>query len=112
MGKKQKNSGYRNKQNKYADLNVPEAEFDFHERGILTKSEICNLAKNFLQEASVQGLTRVLIITGKGIHSRENGPVVKPLLQEFLPTLNIVKQVMPARRDRGGDGALEVLLNN
>lgn len=111
MGKKT-GPGYKNKTNKYADLNEPQAEFDFHDLGILSTAEIQKMATNFLQESKKSGLQKVLIITGKGLHSKDNEAVVKPVLLEYLPTLSFVSSVRLARRDRGGDGALEVVLGN
>ena len=104
MVKKQKNIG-----NKYAHLSQPQATLDFHGLGVLTPNEIHQKAQDFIQDASKKGFKRVLIITGKGMHSKA-GPVIGPLLEEFLPRLDEVKSVVKARRDRGGEGALEVEL--
>lgn len=95
--------------NKYAHLSTPQATLDFHGKGILTREEICRLALEFIRDAHRKRLTRVLIITGKGLHSKE-GPVIGPLLQDFLPSLSEVQTVVTARRDRGGEGAMEVQL--
>lgn len=95
--------------NKYAHLSGPEVTFDFHGEGIMTADEIRNRAEHFLKECRSKGCKNVLIITGKGLHSA-NGPVIGPLLREYLPRLNIVQSVQTARRDRGGEGALEIEL--
>lgn len=97
--------------NKYAHLSEPQATLDFHNRGILTEHEICSLAQQFVEDSLSKGFHRILIITGKGLHSKE-GPVIEPLLREFLPTLPSVRSVLTARRDRGGEGALELELGN
>ena len=106
MSKRKK---WRKKINKYADLNDPEATFDYHEEGILTEDEIKEKAEEFIIESKRKGHMRVLIITGKGLHS-ENGPVIKPLLSWYLTKLNQVKSVKEAKIDRGGSGALEIEL--
>jgi len=95
------------KVDKYAHLNEPQAELDYHGKGVLTENEIITMAEEFVQEAVRRGLTRLLIITGKGNRSK-NGPVVKPTLYQFLPKIPQVKYVKEARIDRGGSGALEV----
>lgn len=95
--------------NKYAHLSDPQATLDFHGKGILSPENICEMAKDFVESSFQKGHRKILVITGKGIHSRES-PVIAPLLQEFLPRLPQVKSVMKARRDRGGEGALEIEL--
>ena len=55
--------------NKYAHLSGPQATFDFHGRGLLMADDICSLAKTFVQQSFQRGMTNVLIITGKGLHS-------------------------------------------
>jgi len=104
MVKKQKPVG-----NKYAHLSQPQAVFDFHGMGIVTPEEICEKAAHFVKFSFQKGLKKVLIVTGKGLHSKK-GPVVGPVLESFLPTLDAVKSVVKARRDRGGEGALEIEL--
>ncbi len=95
--------------NKYAHMAQPQAELDYHSLGILTHDDICMRAQNFIQHCADRGMHTVLIITGKGTHS-ERGPVIGPLLRKFLPQLPLVHKVSTARRDRGGEGALEVEL--
>ncbi len=95
--------------NKYAHLNQPQAELDYHDRGKMTEHEIKSLAKDFVEECAERGMKKVLIITGKGLHS-EQGPVIRPMIRQFLHRLPQVVSVETARRDRGGDGALEVEL--
>lgn len=108
MGKK-RNKELRQQGNKYAHLSGPQEVLDYHDMGILTQVEIENIAENFLKSCKAKGAQKALIITGKGIHS-VNGPVIGPTLRRFLPRLQIVHSVQTARRDRGGEGALEVEL--
>ena len=94
---------------KYAFLHESQAELDFHGRGMLRQEEICRITEVFIEDAVKKGFKRLLIITGKGLHSSD-GPVIKPLLSWYLHKLPSVKSAVTARRDRGGEGALEVEL--
>jgi DNA-nicking Smr family endonuclease len=102
----------KSKNNKYDNLSRPQAEFDFHDLGVLMPKDIQKLADQFLDKCKSRGLSKVLFITGKGLHSKNGAPVVKPTLKKYLSTLNFVDRVYEARRDRGGEGALEVILKN
>ncbi len=93
--------------NKYAALAAPQAELDLHEH---SKEEAVTACRNFIQEAIRKGLQRVLIITGKGIHSADKKAVLKPLIETMLSKMEEVRSFVDARRDRGGEGALEVVL--
>jgi DNA-nicking Smr family endonuclease len=99
------------KHNKFDNLSKPQAEFDFHGLGVLYPFEIKKLAKEFIDSCRNRELTKIIFITGKGLHSRNGSPVVKPILKRYLESLSFVEKVYEARRDRGGDGALEVILN-
>jgi len=100
----------RRKNNKYAHLQEPELSFDFHGRGRLYPEDIIEMLEEFLVDATKKKATRLLIITGKGLHSSEGGPVVKPTIISHLKTHQKVKNFKESRRDRGGSGALEVEL--
>ena len=52
-------------------MSKPEAEFDFHGRGPLTKDDMQELADGFIEECRDRGLVKVLFITGKGLHSKK-----------------------------------------
>ena len=95
--------------NKYTHLSIAEDEFDFHNKGILTELDIRDMAHDFLWQAYQRHLYKVRIITGKGLHSSE-GPVIKPILQQYIPTLPFVKQVITAKYNEGGSGALDIIL--
>ncbi|MFC1599702.1 Smr/MutS family protein [Patescibacteria group bacterium] len=101
----------RQKKNKFDNLSKPQEEFDFHDRGILTSHDIEKLADEFLDECRDRGLTKVLFITGKGLHSRNGMPIIKPMLRKYLESKSFVLRVYEGRRDRGGSGALEVILD-
>ncbi len=110
MGKKRKKQ-QKTKTNKYDNLSKPEAEFDFHNRGILTQSHMRELVDEFMDECRDRGLSKVLIITGKGLHSRKGMPVIKPFVKKYLQGKSFVARVYEGRFDRGGSGTLEVILN-
>lgn len=99
------------KVNKYENAGAPEAEIDFHGKGILYPEDIELLCDDFIEKSAKKGLKKVLIITGKGLHSSEGGPVVKPTVVQFLKRDGRVFRFTEARRDRGGSGAFEVELN-
>jgi DNA-nicking Smr family endonuclease len=99
------------KHNKYDNLSEPEAEFDFHDRGVLTPHDMQKLADEFLDECLDRGLTKIIFITGKGLHSKKGMPIIKPLLRKYLLQHPRVLRVYEGRRDRGGSGTLEVVLN-
>ncbi len=109
MPKKNKKN-HRQGKNKYDNLSKPQAELDFHDRGILTRNEIIKITDEFIQDCRDRGLNKVLIITGKGLHSRNGAPVVKPTVKKHLEVQSYVQRVYESRFDRGGSGALEVIL--
>ena len=108
MAKKQRSK----KVNKYDNLSKPQAEFDFHDKGLLRENDMRNLADDFLEECLRRGLTKILFITGKGLHSQKGMPIIKPFLRKYLQGLSFVERVYEGRRDRGGSGTLEVILSN
>lgn len=97
--------------NKYAHLAEPQVTLDFHKAGILTKQEIAALTERFLERASQQGLKKIMIITGKGLHSENGEAVIKPLVQKILTTNQYIKTFSWAARQRGGEGAFEINLH-
>ncbi len=112
MGKmKSRKNSKSQKVNKYDNLSKPQAEYDFHDRGVLTSGDMRMMANEFLDEAKRRGLTKILFITGKGLHSRNGMPVIKPFIKKYLETLPFVIRVYEGRRDRGGSGTLEVTLD-
>jgi DNA-nicking Smr family endonuclease len=94
--------------NKYEDLGKPQAEFNFHDRGILSEDDIKKMADVFLSESLRKGFKKVLFITGKGLHSKEGVAKIKPFLKGYLLSKSVVERVYDGRVDRGGSGTLEV----
>ena len=98
MGKKRKGER-KNKANKYDNLSKPEAEFDFHNRGVLTRQMMQDLADEFLNECRDRKLSKVLFITGKGLHSKKGMPVIKPFLKKYLCKLENVMNISSISRN-------------
>lgn len=109
MGKKRKQR--KEKTNKYDNLSKHQAEFDFHDRGVLTPADMKRMIDEFMEECRDRELTKVLIITGKGLHSRKGMPIIKPFVKKYLETKPFVVRVYEGRFDRGGSGTLEVVLD-
>lgn len=109
MSKKRKE--LKRKNNKFDNLSKPEAEFDFHDRGALNEDAMRRLADGFLEECENRSLTKVLFITGKGLHSKHGMPVIKPFLKKYLQSKSFVSRVYEGRADRGGSGTLEVIFD-
>lgn len=95
--------------NKYEHLNTPQAEFDFHNLGPLTPHDIFRLADTFIINCSKNKFTLVSFIVGKGIHS-PNGPVIKPLLTNFLKQHPKVASISEGKITQGGEGVLNIRL--
>lgn len=91
------------KKNKYTAYSEPGAIIDFHRLGVLTEADVVQSLDAFLTKYS----GRLLIITGKGLHSM-NGPKVKAWVVKLLKNHPRVDRFRDARRDRGGEGAIEV----
>lgn len=110
MGKTSKKERTK-KVNKYDSLSKPQAEFDFHNKGMLTPSDMKKLADEFIDDCLRRKLTKILFITGKGLHSKKGMPIIKPFLKKYLQDLPFVERVYEGRSDRGGSGTLEVVLS-
>ena len=93
--------------NKYENLNKIQAEFDFHNLGVLRPAEIYKLADEFILEAKNNKLHKISFIVGQGKHSK-NGPVIKPLLKKYLENHPDVAKVSLGKFAQGGEGVLVV----
>lgn len=90
------------KNNKYQQ-NI-DAQLDLHG---LTLEEAKEKVRVFLSDSKKKGLKKVLIITGKGIHSEGEG-VLKNAIPAFIRSLNFF--CIGAKIAHGGEGAFEVIL--
>lgn len=95
--------------NKYQHLQAPQAEFDFHDRGPLTHGQILDLADEFINDCRQDGYRIVSLITGVGIHSK-NGPVIKPIIADFLASHPLVASFSEGKYAEGGQGVFIVKL--
>ena len=84
----------------------PEDEIDLHGRTIV---EAEHLLSDFIKQSKKNGLRKVLIIHGKGNHSR-NGPVLSGWVRGYLESSSLCGETgIPEKRD-GGKGATWVIL--
>ena len=84
-----------------------EAELDLHG---LTRLEAQQQLNEFVNECRSFGLRCVRIIHGKGYGSSNQGPVIKPLVNQWLQRRDEILAFCSARPADGGTGAVYVLL--
>lgn len=77
----------------------------------LTVIEARNELLEFLGECEVSGIRNVIIIHGKGFRSKGKA-VIKPMLNRWLRSTDIVLAFHSAQPKDGGAGAVYVLLKN
>lgn len=66
--------------------------------------------RNFLASSKQQGLRKVLIITGKGIHSSGGEAVLRPTIINIAKAHPAVREISVPKAAEGGSGALIVIL--
>jgi len=87
-----------------------QANIDLHG---LVRDEAKLALEGFIQKARVAGHRCVLVITGRGLHSKDSIPVLKQSVQGWLTRGKVSKQVLAfcsANPKDGGTGAVYVLL--
>jgi DNA-nicking Smr family endonuclease len=87
-----------------------QAHVDLHG---LTKDEAKGALETFIQKSRVAGLRCVLVVHGRGLHSKDQIPVLKQSVQVWLSHGRPAKNVLAfcsARPQDGGAGAVYVLL--
>lgn len=87
----------------------PDAELDLHGK---TQEEAIHMVQNFLLVSHRKRLRHVLIITGKGLNSGEEGPVLKQAVRRWLERNGgrYMTGYVHAPPRLGGEGALWVWL--
>lgn len=85
---------------------APEAELDLHG---MTAEEALPAMQNFFRDVHRRGLRKVLIIHGKGNHSK-NAPVLKREVGLFLEKCPFTGETGTPQKKWGGSGATWVLL--
>lgn len=93
--------------NKYKQLSLPQAEFDFHNRGPLRQTDILKLADDFIIDCLDNNFTLISFIVGQGIHSSK-GPVIKPTIADFLKSHPRVVSFSEGKFTEGGQGVFIV----
>ncbi len=86
-----------------------EAELDLHG---LTRDESQQQLSEFITYAQEQGIRCVRIIHGKGYGSSNKGPVIKPLVNQWLQRRTEILAFCSARPADGGTGAVYVLIKS
>lgn len=87
-----------------------DATLDLHG---LKRDEAKPVLERFIQDSRVAGRRCVLVITGRGLHSDDQVPVLKSAVQEWLTHGRPARQVLAfcsAQQKDGGAGAVYVLL--
>ncbi len=86
---------------------LPQATLDLH--GM--KQEECESAvEQFLADARRNGLRKISIITGKGLHSDNGVPVLREVAVRVLGRSGIVSEQSRAPLNHGGSGAIWIIL--
>ena len=84
----------------------PEDEIDLHGKTII---EAEHLLSGFIKQSKRNGLRKVLIIHGKGNHSR-NGPVLPGWVRGYLESSPLCGETGSPEKRYGGKGATWVIL--
>jgi DNA-nicking Smr family endonuclease len=87
---------------------APQKTLDLHG---LTVKEASVAVENFLKICQAQGYEKVLIIHGKGIHSKE-GPVLNEKIRKFIEQSPLAGEIGTPPLQLGGKGALWVIIRH
>ncbi|GHU43414.1 DNA mismatch repair protein MutS [Spirochaetia bacterium] len=85
-----------------------DARLDLHGK---TQAESQEALKTFFASCHEQGMEKILIVHGKGNHSKE-GNILKTLCRNFIEQCSYAGENGPADADEGGNGATWVILRN
>ncbi|HIF70144.1 MAG: Smr/MutS family protein [SAR324 cluster bacterium] len=87
----------------------PDETIDLHGK---TQEEAIRMVQNFVKTSHTHGLRNVLIITGKGLHSGTQGPVLKHSVEQWLQRNGTpyLQEFHDAPPRHGGSGAIWVRL--
>lgn len=87
-----------------------QAHVDLHGR---TRDEAKDALDAFIQKSRIAGHRCVLVVTGRGLHSKDQVPVIKQGVQQWLTRGRLAKLVLAfctSKPKDGGAGAVYVLL--
>lgn len=85
----------------------PQATLDLHGEN---RTEGESAIKEFLSSSFDNGLRKISIITGKGLHSEDGQSVLKALLEDILKSVDYVFEYNNAPLNKGGSGAMWIIL--
>lgn len=87
----------------------PDETVDLHGK---TQEEAIRIVQNFVKTSHTQGLRNLLIITGKGLRSGTQGPVLKRSVEQWLQRNGTpyLREFHDAPPRHGGSGAIWVRL--
>ncbi|HUV07637.1 MAG TPA: Smr/MutS family protein [Spirochaetia bacterium] len=85
---------------------LPQRVLDLH--GLISR-EAADRVIQFISQCHAQGLRKILIIHGKGKHSKE-GPVLGNRIRKVIENSPLAGEYGEADRDLGGSGATWVIL--
>ncbi|MBO8436884.1 MAG: Smr/MutS family protein, partial [Spirochaetes bacterium] len=86
---------------------MPQSTLDLHG---YTVAEAESCVKSFLDECRENGLRKISIITGKGLHSEDGIGVLRDAVIHVLDESGIVSEKYSAPQSAGGSGALWIIL--
>ena len=85
----------------------PQSTLDLHG---YTSREAESAVRSFLSECHENGIRKISIITGKGLHSEDGVGVLKTTVQTVLDESGLVSEKASAPLSAGGAGALWIIL--
>lgn len=85
----------------------PREECDLHGETI---ADAQDLLRGQIADCRAQGCPCMLVVCGRGLHSKDGRPILRPAVCKFLYDHSDVLACCEARTRDGGDGALYVLL--
>ena len=87
-----------------------------------TLDEANNFIENFIMKSHKENINKLIIVTGKGLHSQnekdpyisKNLSILKYSVPEFIQNnkdlMNIIYEIKEAKKEDGGDGAFYIYL--
>lgn len=85
----------------------PQSTLDLHGEN---RSEGEKAIRDFLTSSMENGLRKVSVITGKGLHSEDGQCVMRTLLEEIIRDLDFIMEYSNAPLNKGGSGAMWIVL--
>jgi DNA-nicking Smr family endonuclease len=86
---------------------LPESEVDLHG---LTADQARARTSGFIASSRQQGLRKVSIVTGKGLHSAQGTAVVRDQVMSLLRSSRLIREIQSVPERYGGSGAIWVIL--